>query len=176
VQPGTCLFWDSGYATKLPDLDFLPAALLLTRVVSQTGNKSPLSGSRPQSRRFRNPHPRVQLLELPNAKAVTHSEEHLSSKPPKPANSRERLFYGMPWHICPTVALHSEAVVIKNGRAEERWRILARDRKLTILGRLEASPSPGANRRSIAFQCDDLDMAIKHSHAMMATTTGVPLG
>jgi D-serine deaminase-like pyridoxal phosphate-dependent protein len=40
--------------------------------------------------------------------------------------------YGVPWHICPTVALHSEAVVIRNGRAEERWKIVARERKLTI--------------------------------------------
>jgi len=40
--------------------------------------------------------------------------------------------YGMPWHICPTVALHDSAVVVRSGRAGERWRIVARDRALTI--------------------------------------------
>ena len=40
--------------------------------------------------------------------------------------------YGVPWHICPTVALHAEAVVVKNGRAEARWKVVARERVLTI--------------------------------------------
>src|SRR6266567_437130 len=30
-SPGTCVFWDSGYGKNLIDLDFLPAALVLTR-------------------------------------------------------------------------------------------------------------------------------------------------
>ena len=25
--------------------------------------------------------------------------------------------YGVPYHVCPTVALHREAVIIENGRA-----------------------------------------------------------
>ncbi|HEY2953032.1 MAG TPA: D-TA family PLP-dependent enzyme, partial [Verrucomicrobiae bacterium] len=36
-SPGTCVLWDYGYSTRLPDLDFLPAALLLTRVISKPG-------------------------------------------------------------------------------------------------------------------------------------------
>src|SRR5204863_4495440 len=34
-SPGTCVFWDAGYGKKLPDLEFLPSALVLTRVVSK---------------------------------------------------------------------------------------------------------------------------------------------
>ena len=34
-SPGTCVFWDASYARMLPDLNFLPAAVLLTRVVSK---------------------------------------------------------------------------------------------------------------------------------------------
>jgi D-serine deaminase-like pyridoxal phosphate-dependent protein len=40
--------------------------------------------------------------------------------------------YGIPWHICPTVALHSEVFVVRNARAAERWKVAARDRALTI--------------------------------------------
>ena len=40
--------------------------------------------------------------------------------------------YGIPWHICPTVALHSEAFVVQEGRATTRWKITARARRLTI--------------------------------------------
>jgi len=41
-SPGTTVFWDSGYGNKLRDLDFLPAALVLTRVVQQARSEPPL--------------------------------------------------------------------------------------------------------------------------------------
>ena len=74
----------------------------------------------------------MQLLDVPEAKAVMHSEEHLVVETAQ-ANRFPvgACLYGVPWHICPTVALHSEAVVIRNGQAEARWPILARARKLT---------------------------------------------
>jgi len=36
----------------------------------------------------------------------------------------------VPWHICPTVALHAEAVVIEQGMSAGRWPVAARDRRL----------------------------------------------
>ena len=43
------------------------------------------------------------------------------------------VLYGIPWHVCPTVALHQEAVVIgENGEINGRWPIVARNRRLTI--------------------------------------------
>lgn len=42
------------------------------------------------------------------------------------------VLYGIPWHICPTVALHARAVVVRAGRAEGRWSVIARERELTI--------------------------------------------
>jgi len=38
-SPGTCVFWDAGYSNKLRDLDFVPAALVLTRVISKPGGQ-----------------------------------------------------------------------------------------------------------------------------------------
>jgi hypothetical protein len=38
----------------------------------------------------------------------------------------------MPWHICPTVALHSQAIVVENHRATQQWKVVGRERKLTI--------------------------------------------
>ncbi len=132
-SPGTTVFWDWGYSTKLPDLDFLPAVLVLTRVISKPeayllcldlGHKAIASEVPP---------PRVQLLGLGDTRAVGHSEEHLVVETSRadqfPVGS---YFYGMPWHICPTVALHDEAVVITNGRAEERWQVVGRARTITI--------------------------------------------
>ena len=41
---------------------------------------------------------------------------------------------GIPTHICPTVALHMEAVLVAdNGTATgEAWKVAARDRRITI--------------------------------------------
>ncbi|MBI3849265.1 MAG: D-TA family PLP-dependent enzyme [Verrucomicrobia bacterium] len=132
-SPGTCVFWDAGYATKLPDLDFLHAALVLTRVISKLRDNLFCLDLGHKAIAAEMPHPRVQFLNLPDAKAITHSEEHLVVETTK-ANGFAvgDCLFGIPWHICPTVALHSEAVVVEEGRATQRWRIVARERKLTI--------------------------------------------
>jgi D-serine deaminase-like pyridoxal phosphate-dependent protein len=80
-----------------------------------------------------NPPPRVQFLNLPDATAISHSEEHLVIESVQAGKfAVGDCLYGVPRHICPTVALHSEAVVIRDGRAAERWRITARERRITI--------------------------------------------
>ncbi len=135
LSPGTCVLWDAGYAKKLPDLAFRHAAWLLTRVIS-----------RPQSRTLNMcldlghkavasemPHPRVVFPKMPTAKAVMHNEEHLVLRT---AMSRRVhpgvVFYGIPWHVCPTVALHSECHVVRGGRVVDIWPITARARRITI--------------------------------------------
>jgi D-serine deaminase-like pyridoxal phosphate-dependent protein len=75
----------------------------------------------------------VRLLGLEDASFVTHSEEHLVVETARAADFKvgDALF-GVPRHICPTVALHSEAVVIRGRRAVDRWKVAARERRLTI--------------------------------------------
>ena len=132
-SPGTCLLWDFGYSSQFADLDFLHAAVLLTRVVSKPAANRLCLDLGHKAVASENPHPRVHLLEIPNAKFVMHSEEHLVIE----TDQAERFqigapIYGVPWHICPTVALHSEAVAVIDGKAKEQWSIAARARKLTI--------------------------------------------
>ena len=132
-SPGTCVFWDYGYATQLPDLDFLPAALVLTRVISKPGANRLCLDLGHKAIAPENPHPRVHLLDLPDAKFTTHSEEHLVIETPRAGEfAVGDVLYGVPWHICPTVALYSEAVVVKNGQAESRWKVLGRERRITV--------------------------------------------
>ena len=132
-SPGTAVFWDWGYSTILPDMDFLPAILVLTRVVSKPGTNLLCLDLGHKAIASENPAPRVQLLGLPDAKAVGHSEEHLVLETERAGEFPVgTCFYGMPWHVCPTVALHNEAVVVKNGRADERWRVVGRARTITI--------------------------------------------
>jgi D-serine deaminase-like pyridoxal phosphate-dependent protein len=132
-SPGTTVFWDAGYATTLPDLPFEPAIVLLTRVVSRpTPNRLCLDLGH-KAVASENPHPRVALFGLEDATAVGHSEEHLVLETPRAGDFPVgTALYGVPWHVCPTVALHDRAVVVREGRAAERWDVVARARTLTI--------------------------------------------
>ena len=132
-SPGTCVFWDVSYAGKFPDLEFVNAALVLTRVISKPGGNRLCLDLGYKAISADNPDPRVQLLDAADAKMVVHSEEHLAVET-KRANEFAvgDALYGVPFHVCPTVALHREAVVVENGRAVGRWTVAARDRMLTI--------------------------------------------
>lgn len=133
LSPGTCVFWDVGYATKFPDLEFEPAAAVLTRVISKPAANRLCLDLGYKAIASDNPDPRVRILELPDAKMVVHSEEHLVLETAKAGEFRiGDALYGIPWHICPTCALYQEAVVVESGRATGRWRVVARDRKLTV--------------------------------------------
>ena len=132
-SPGTCVLWDIGYGDSYPDMGFQPAALMLTRVVSKPEGSRLCLDLGHKAIAAEKPQPRVRLLNLPEAQAVTHSEEHLVVETSRAAEfAVGDVFYGVPRHVCPTVALHSHAVIIRNGRAEERWKITARDRMITI--------------------------------------------
>jgi len=132
-SPGTCVLWDAGYAAKLPDQDFLPAALVLTRVNSRPGGSKLCLDLGHKSIAAESPHPRVLFPQLPEARALIHSEEHLVLETAQatdfPVGS---CLYGIPWHICPTVALHSSAVAVRHGRADGTWKVTARERILTV--------------------------------------------
>ncbi len=137
-SPGTCVFWDAGYAAKLPDLPFLPAALVLTRVISRPGPNRLCLDLGHKSIAAEMPPPRVRFLNLEDAKPVLHSEEHLVIETPRSSDFNPGdCVYGVPWHICPTVALHAEAVLIENGMSAGRWPVAARDRRLGIGTELE---------------------------------------
>lgn len=132
-SPGTCVLWDHSYGSKMRDLDFLPAALVLTRVVSKpSGNRLCLDLGH-KAIASETPHPRVHLIDLPDAVATKHSEEHLVIETDRAREYQVgHCFYGIPSHICPTVALHATATVVRDGKASGTWKVTARDRALTI--------------------------------------------
>ena len=124
------VFWDAGYARKMPDFDFVPAALVLTRVISKPGSGRRCLDLGHKAVASEMPHPRVDFLNLADARAVMHNEEHLVLE-----TSRSQDFdvgdclYGVPWHICPTVALHARAAVVSGAKVVGEWRVAARDRQ-----------------------------------------------
>ena len=132
-SPGTTVLWDFGYGDKHPDLPFLPAAVLLARVISKPGTNRLTLDLGHKSVAPENPHPRVRFEELPDATPIMQSEEHLVLETER---AHEFLIgqalHGIPRHVCPTVSMHGEAVVIEGARATETWSITARNRKISI--------------------------------------------
>jgi D-threonine aldolase len=132
-SPGTCVLWDAGYGKNLPDLDFLPAAVLLTRVISRPAADRLCLDLGHKAVASEMPHPRVIFPALPDAKAVMHSEEHLVLETPRAAEFPVgSVLYGIPWHVCPTVALHSEVRLARGGIVCETWPVVARARRITF--------------------------------------------
>ncbi len=132
-SPGTCIFWDASYSTKFPDLEFLHAAVLVTRVISKPGEGRLSLDLGYKAVSPDNPDPRVVLFGVDDAKTVVHNEEHLTIQTSHAARYQVGdVLYGIPFHICPTVALHQNVVIIENGRAVNRWSVVARDRRLTV--------------------------------------------
>lgn len=133
VGCGTTVLWDFGQPEICPDLDFLNAALLLTRVISKPAPDRLCLDLGHKAVASEMPHPRVRLLGLDDAVFVMHSEEHLVIETPRAAEYPiGATLYAIPRHVCPTMALHHEVWAVHDGKADERWEVTARRRRITI--------------------------------------------
>ncbi len=133
-SPGTFVYWDKGYSDLCPEQAFLPAVVLVTRVISlptstrictDLGHKS-VAAENEITRR-------VHFLNAEGLTPVGQSEEHLVLEASeghgwKPGD----VLYAIPYHVCPTVALYERMIVVENGIAGGEWRNLARDRKIIV--------------------------------------------
>ena len=134
-SPGTCVLHDHGYGSRFADLaGFVPAALLLTRVISRPtptrvtfdlGYKA-VASDPPAGKR-------LVLLDVPDYQAVLQNEEHLVIE----TSAAERFqpgdeLWAVPRHICPTCAMHKQAYVVAGGKLAGTWAVASRDRMLTI--------------------------------------------
>jgi len=130
ASPGTFVFSDWNYHCRFSDVEMVPAAITLTRVVSKPragrltcdlGHKAvaadPLAAKR------------VHFLNVSSWEFVRQSEEHLVIDTPdadlfEPGD----MLYSIPYHICPTCALHHDLLAVRDGRVIDRWGVVSRDR------------------------------------------------
>ena len=132
-SPGTFVFWDWGYGSLFPEMPFVPAALVLTRMISRVDEETICLDLGHKSIASENPFPRVHFLNAPEAVQVSQSEEHLVLKvAPSHSYSVGDLFYGIPHHVCPTCALYEKAWVVEEGQITDSWKVVARDRSLSV--------------------------------------------
>lgn len=133
-SPGTFVLWDQGYSDRCPEQPFKTAAWLITRVVSlpaenlicvDLGHKSVSAENEIGSR--------VYFPEAPGLKAVGQSEEHLVLEAGAGHSYKVGdVLYGVPVHVCPTVALYERAFVVEEGKVTGEWEITSRKRKINI--------------------------------------------
>ncbi len=133
-SPGTFIYWDEGYQTELKEQKFLTAALVISRVISlpdQTkicldlGHKS-IASEKELSKR-------VLFINAPELVFTGHSEEHLVADAGEGHHYKVGdVLYGIPFHICPTVALYERAITIDDNQVSGEWKNIARDRKITV--------------------------------------------
>jgi len=133
-SPGTFIYWDEGYKTELKEQTFLTAALVVSRVISlpdetkiclDLGHKSIASEKELRKR--------VLFINAPELVFVGHSEEHLVADAGEGHQYKVGdVLYGIPFHICPTVALYERAITIEDNKVSGEWKNIARDRKITV--------------------------------------------
>jgi D-threonine aldolase len=131
-SPGTFIYWDKGYSMVCAEQPFLPAAVLVTRVISTPGNtricldlghKGVAAENELAKRAF--------FLNASNLKPVLQSEEHLVLEAgPNHGFKVGDVLYALPYHVCPTVALYERAYVAEDNMITGEWKTIARDRRI----------------------------------------------
>jgi D-serine deaminase-like pyridoxal phosphate-dependent protein len=133
-SPGTFVYWDKGYSEALTEQQYLFAALVISRVISKPakdiicidlGHKS-VASEGPLANR-------VYFLNAPNLKPIGHSEEHMVMQVEGVNDySVGDVLYGVPFHICPTVALHQRPAIVREKHVVDYWDTISRNRFITI--------------------------------------------
>lgn len=132
-SPGTWIFWDARYSSDYPEQPFAKAAILATRVISIIDDHTYCLDLGHKSVASEMVYPRVEFVGHDDITQTGHSEEHMVIKKTGP----ERLTIGQillayPQHICPTVALYDAYHVVEDGLIVDTWKVIARDRKITV--------------------------------------------
>ncbi|HEY4289756.1 MAG TPA: D-TA family PLP-dependent enzyme [Puia sp.] len=133
-SPGTFVYWDKGYGDSFKEQPFSAAALVVTRVISlrgdtrlclDLGHKSIAPENELKNRVF--------FLNGPQLIPVGQSEEHLVVEAGADHGYQiGDIFYGVPIHVCPTVAQYERAFSIENHLVTGFFKNTARDRFLTV--------------------------------------------
>lgn len=134
VSPGTAFINDAGYYMNLSDIPCIPGAAIMTRVISH-----PAEGVFTTDLGYKGiaADPAVQrgyIVGLEDAVPIIHSEEHWAFR----LADTDRIpdigtcLYVIPTHICPTSALYPDILVAQKGKLKDRWKVTARNRKITF--------------------------------------------
>lgn len=133
TSPGTTLLWDAHYAAIFPDMPFLPAAVLFSRVISKPARQHLCLDLGHKAIAPEMPFPRVRLLGMEQCNQIAQSEEHLVLECPSTEDYRPGdACYALPMHVCPTVAKYPIVFTVSDGEITGSWKVAARDHMISI--------------------------------------------
>ncbi len=115
VSPGTVVFHDQRSEEENPDLDLLPAATVLTRIVSHPTQDLATCDAGSKAVAAEAGDPVAAVLGHPDWEVTQPNEEHLPIRVPGELPPRGTELLLVPRHICPTVNL-AERAVLMDGR------------------------------------------------------------
>jgi D-serine deaminase-like pyridoxal phosphate-dependent protein len=132
-SPGTFIYWDAGYGKVLQEQNYLHAAVIVTRVISKPANDLICIDLGHKAIASENPlNQRICFLNVDQVEVVGHSEEHMVLKTDGASSLKPGdVLYGVPYHICPTVALHDRVFVAEARHINGFWEMPARNRYIT---------------------------------------------
>ena len=132
-SPGTFVYWDYGYHSIPHTGDFLPAAVLISRIISKPSNLICVDLGHKSVAAENNIDKRVYFLNAAGLKPIGQSEEHLVLEPAGNHSFKiGDVLYGLPYHICPTVALYDKVYTAEDHEIKSEWKNIARTRKINI--------------------------------------------
>ena len=136
MAPGTVFLTDYLYSRDYPEMGFVPAGIIMTRVISRpTPSTFTLDlgykGIAADPAGIRGVIVGMEDIATPVAQSEEHwvfqiAPGHEGEIPPVGSE-----LFVMPSHICPSTALYPDVPVVEHGEITGRWEIAARNRKLT---------------------------------------------
>lgn len=134
VSPGTIVYNDRNSLQELPDYGFLPAALVLSTVVSRPRANRVTCDAGHKAVSADAGVPTCDVMGRPGLMGLKPSEEHLplevlSGETP----SRGELLYLLPAHVCPTVNNFDKAVLVRGGKVESVVPVTARGHEAFVV-------------------------------------------
>ena len=127
-SPGTFIFFDAGYAALFPENTFEFGVEIIARIISKPTDSTICIDLGHKSVAAENPiDNRVRFIDQPSWVLKSQSEEHgIVEVGDSSTYSVGEIVRMIPYHICPTVNLHSHLQVIDGGL----WEVKARNRRL----------------------------------------------
>jgi D-serine deaminase-like pyridoxal phosphate-dependent protein len=138
VSPGTAVYHDLRSEREIPELELRPAALVLTRVISRPSPGIVTCDAGSKALAAEAGDPCAFVLGRPDLEPQRPNEEHLPLRVDPRASTPERgaALYLVPTHVCPTVNLAEEAILVEGGRVVDVVPVSARARDGQNLGEI----------------------------------------
>ncbi len=141
ISPGTVVYNDTTSLEQLPEYGYMPAAIVLSTVVSHPTEGSFTCDAGHKSVSADAGVPTCSVIGHPHWKPLKPSEEHLpiEAAPGDPVPAIGEKLYLVPRHVCPTVNNFDQALIVVDGRVAGVESVSARGHESPVIADRKAT-------------------------------------